>query len=218
MPKKRGTTIAAVMRLLKSQIESNPEAKTSSVRDNDLGNVNIACADTRPVMNFKDCDLYYESLDSYRSINLLELEPMIYGYTGLEDPMNILETNVNATSTTAQLKHSPEAIRDKMIWLPMSSIPSRKLLNVIPNWPRTIYDCLFEDTSSRENLLSTFHVLRKNMLQTRSLQKLRSLVVQPVQPQIFVGTKSYYTNVFGMKRESEAPRTLDDFVRKTGAP
>ena len=36
--------------------------------------------------------------------------------------------------------------------------------------------------------------------------------------QIYVGTKSYYTNVFGMKRESKAPCTLDDFVRKTGAP
>ena len=69
-----------------------------SATDNDLSNVNIAYADTCPVMNFKDCNLYYKSLDSYRSINLLELEPMIYGHTGLKDPMNILETNVNATS------------------------------------------------------------------------------------------------------------------------
>ena len=93
-----------------------------SATDNDLDNVNIAYAETHSVMNFKDCDLYYKSLDSYRSINLLELEPMIYGHTGLKDPLNILETNLNATSTTAQLKHSPESIRDKMIWLLIHTI------------------------------------------------------------------------------------------------
>ena len=36
--------------------------------------------------------------------------------------------------------------------------------------------------------------------------------------QIFTGCRSYFTKVFGMKRESEAPTVLEDFCRNVGVP
>ena len=36
--------------------------------------------------------------------------------------------------------------------------------------------------------------------------------------QIFAGSKSLYTKVFGMKTENEGPTALEDFVQGTGAP
>ena len=36
--------------------------------------------------------------------------------------------------------------------------------------------------------------------------------------QIFAGSKSLYTKVFGMKTENEDPAALEDFVQGTGAP
>ena len=36
--------------------------------------------------------------------------------------------------------------------------------------------------------------------------------------QIYIGTTSTYTQCYGIREEREAPRTLEDFVRKIGAP
>ena len=48
--------------------------------------------------------------------------------------------------------------------------------------------------------------------------RMKSYYTNVYMHQIFVRMKSYYTNVFGMKHESKVPHTLDDFVRKMGAP
>ena len=52
------------------------------------------------------------------------------------------------------------------------------------------------------------------MLQILSLQKLPVAIGGATCAQIYVGTKSYYTEKFGMKRESEAPRTLDVCIER----
>ena len=36
--------------------------------------------------------------------------------------------------------------------------------------------------------------------------------------QLFTGCRSFYTKVFGMKKESEAPTALEDFCRNIGVP
>ena len=119
------------------------------------------------------------------------------------------------TSEKRQYKDNPEDIRHLLGWVPTDTI--RKTLEATTQLAKNVLRLpMRRHFKSREPGLNRARLAETYATDTFFAET--KAIGGATCAQIFVGTKSMFTKCYGMKKETEAPNTLEDFVRKVGAP
>ncbi|MEM1008261.1 MAG: hypothetical protein AAGJ35_04595, partial [Myxococcota bacterium] len=120
-----------------------------------------------------------------------------------------------STSTNRGYKDKPEDIQHLLGWIPTETV--RKTIEATTQLAKNYLRLpMRRHFKSREPALNWARLAKTYATDTFFAET--KAIGGATCAQIFVGTKSMFTKCYGMKRETEAPTTLEDFVRKVGAP
>ena len=161
---------------------------------------------------------YFSDDSLSQELDLLALEPHLYGLT--PDPLDILQdhTSVNIHRTASQRKYTAdeeESMRRCLGWISEPSL--RRTLD-----HTTLLAKNHMRIPMRRHFRSREPVLNRHRLgevyATDTFFAESSAVDGTTCAQLFTGCKSFFTKALGMKSENEAPTALEDFCRNVGVP
>ena len=119
------------------------------------------------------------------------------------------------TTTDRKYKEKPEDIRHLLGWIPTETV--RKTIEATTQLAKNYLRLpMRRHFKSREPALNRARLAETYATDTFFAET--KAIGGATCAQIFVGTKSMFTKCYGMKRETEVSTTLEDFVRKVGAP
>jgi hypothetical protein len=164
-------------------------------------------------------DLIFDDQGYYRSDTILANKLESFDTTNLCDRDNIIDklenkyrmNNIHASSNDPDF----ETLRPRFAWLPIDII--KKTFDVTTRWARSIEHLPFR--KHFKSRFPAFNVHRRNEPVATDTVYSDTLAVDSgaTSAQIFVGTQTLVTDVYGMKTDKEFVLTLQDNIRKRGA-
>ena len=157
--------------------------------------------------------LYFGAEVDRSELNLLELEPYV------EDTLEILDQRSIALNSTDNASLSPELVeetRARLGWV-SQNVAEHTLKATTQLSKNFLRLPLRRHFKSREPILNRNRLAEEYCTDT-FFSETKSIEDNKMAAQIFVGRKSYFTKVYGMVAEREAPTALNDFIREIGAP
>ena len=217
--------IDAVERIDLGNVESDDDDDIETIdcignRTRSRVNANVSTEGTEERVTFIEdvCDipcesaLYFGAERDQSELNLLELEP------SLEDTLGILDQRSIKLQSTSDPSPAPELIedaREKLGWV-TQNVADRTLQATTQLSKNFLRLPLRRHFKSREPILNRNRLAEEYCTDT-FFSETKSIEGK-MAAQIFVGRKSFYTKVYGMFAEREAPTALSDFIRDVGAP
>jgi hypothetical protein len=166
-------------------------------------------------------DLIFDDQGYYRSDTILTNKLEFSGTTNLcddtiNDKIDKIENKYRMNNLhTSSNDPDFEALRPRFAWLPTSVI--QKTFDVTTRWARSIEHLPFR--KHFKSRFPAFNVHRRNEpVATDTVYSDTPAVDNgATSAQIFVGTQTLVTDVYGMKTDKEFVNTLQDNIRKRGA-